>query len=99
MKCYFFKLIPPRVTFPGDITPAEALLMQEHSAYWKEYMNQGLVVAFGPVFDPRGPYGIGIIRLEEGGDPSSMCANDPTVLADVGFTYEVHLMPSVVLAE
>ena len=99
MKYYFFKLIPPRVTFPGDITPAEAQLMQEHSAYWKEYMNQGLVVAFGPVFDPKGPYGIGIIRLEDSGDPSSMCANDPTVLANVGFTYEVHPMPSVVLPE
>jgi hypothetical protein len=99
MKYYFFKLVPPRSTFPGDITPAEAQLMQEHSTYWKSHMSQGNVVAFGPVFDPKGPFGIGIIRLEEGEHASNMCANDPTILANVGFAYEVYPMPNVVLPE
>jgi hypothetical protein len=28
---FSFKLIPPRPTFPADITPDEAALMQQHS--------------------------------------------------------------------
>jgi uncharacterized protein len=40
------------------MTPAEAKLMQEHSAYWHDLMKKGLVIVFGPVSDPKGTYGI-----------------------------------------
>lgn len=73
--------------------------MREHVAYWTGLMKRGHVVAFGPVADPRGSYGIGIIRLGEGEDASAFGANDPAILADVGFRFEVHPMPQLVLPE
>jgi hypothetical protein len=39
---FFFKLIPPRSTFPADITPAEAQLMERHVAYWRGFMEATL---------------------------------------------------------
>lgn len=99
MNYYFYRLNSPRPTFPADITPAEGALMREHVTYWHALMQQGHVVAFGPVADPRGAYGMGIIRLADGTDPTSLGANDPTIRADVGFTFEVHPMPQVVIAD
>jgi uncharacterized protein YciI len=99
MPYFFFKLIPPRSTFPADITPAEAGLMQQHVAYWRGKMEKGQVLAFGPVADPQGPFGIGILRLEDGTDPQGLVAGDPVVAAGVGFHCEVHPMPSLVLPE
>ena len=66
MTYFLYKLTPPRPTFPGDMTPAEGILMREHVGYWAGLMKQGRVLAFGPVADPKGSYGIGIIQLEDG---------------------------------
>ena len=99
MAYYFFKLIPPRPTFPADITPAEAELMKQHVVYWRGKMAEGQMLAFGPVADPKGTFGIGIIRLDEGADFQSVAANDPVVAAGVGFRCEIHPMPSLVLPE
>jgi uncharacterized protein YciI len=96
---YLFKLVPPRATFPADITPAEMGLMQEHSAYWTEQMRKGYVVAIGPVADPAGTYGIGIIQMAAEEDPEALCANDPVLLANVGFTAQVHPMPRLMVPE
>src|SRR5262245_10426418 len=97
MQYFLSKLIPPRPTFPTDMTPAEAKLMQEYVAYWTDLMNQGLVIVFGPVADPKGAYGIGIIQLEDGADPHAPGANDPIIKADAGFTFEVYPMPGAIL--
>ena len=64
-KYFLCKLIPPRPTFAQDMTEAEAKLMQQHAAYWKDLMDRGLVVIFGPVADPKGVYGVAILELEE----------------------------------
>ncbi len=96
MNYFLYKLNPPRTTFPADITPAESKLMQEHVVYWSGLMRQGLVVAFGPVADPKGFYGIGIIQLEEGADANILGANDPVIMANAGFQFEVHPMPRLV---
>jgi uncharacterized protein len=97
MKHYLFKLIPPRPTFPADMTPTEGKLMQEHVAYWTELMNQGRVIVFGPVADPQGTYGIGVLRLEDDADAQALGANDPTIKADAGFKIEIHPMPRAVV--
>jgi hypothetical protein len=46
---YFFKLIPPRPTFPYDISDAEKLIMKEHASYFREQFAAGRVLLFGPV--------------------------------------------------
>lgn len=99
MSFFLFKLNPPRPSFPSDITPEEARLMQEHVAYWTSVMEQGHLIAFGPVADPKGTYGIGILQIEDGIDPESFCERDPVVAAKVGFTVEIHPMPRAVIRE
>ncbi|NUO72262.1 MAG: hypothetical protein HOQ10_06055 [Frateuria sp.] len=99
MNYFLYRLDTPRPTFPADMTPAEGKLMQEHAAYWRGLMDKGMVVAFGPVADPKRFYGIAIIRLQDASDPGDLCANDPVIRADAGFNFEVHPMPSVVLPE
>ena len=97
MKYYFFRLKPPRATFPADMTPAEGALMREHVAYWTDLSKQGRVVAFGAVADPKGSFGIGILQLPDGDDAQALGANDPVIRAGIGFGMEVHPMPRIVL--
>ncbi len=99
MKFYLFRLIPPRPTFPADMTPAESEMMREHSTYWRDLMGRGLVVAYGPVADPKGAYGIALLRLEDGADARALAIVDPAIKAGAGFTFEVHSMPQLVVAE
>lgn len=99
MKYFLFRLNPPRPTFPADMTAAEGELMQQHSAYWRAQMKQGRVIAFGPVADPKGVYGIGILQLDDGADPAPLCTSDPVIKAGIGFGLEVHPMPSLVLPD
>ncbi len=70
--------------------------MRAHLAYWTAMLNEGKVVAFGIVADPKGGYGVGIVRLGDGIDPSSLSRNDPAIQAGVGFKGEVYLMPQLV---
>ena len=98
MKYFFYKLISPRPTFPADMTPEEAKLMQQHVAYWSARMAEGKLVAFGPVAHPEGTFGIGIIRLEDSSEAASLAANDPVILANAGFVAEVYPMPRAVVA-
>jgi hypothetical protein len=95
MKYFLFKLIPPRPTFPADMTQAEARLMQEHSSYWRDLMDKGFVVVFGPVSDPKGPYGIAVLQLKDNADANLLCANDPTIKANAGFKFEVYSRPQL----
>jgi uncharacterized protein YciI len=95
MKHYFFKLNPPRATFMQDMTPEEAKLMQEHVGYWKKFADEGIAVVYGPVSDPKGGFGAGIIELEDGVDPKTLTEEDPVVKAKKGFSIEVHPMRAV----
>ncbi len=95
MNYFLYKLIPPRPTFPADMTEAEAKLMQEHSAYWRDLMNKGLVVIFGPVSDPKGTYGIAVVKVEDDADAHLLAMNDPTIKANIGFRFELYSMPQV----
>lgn len=93
MKTFFCKLIAPRPTFARDMSEAEAKLMQQHAAYWKGWMDKGRVVAFGLVADPAGPYGMGIVEVEDEAEVRRLTAGDPVIEAGRGFSYDVHPMP------
>jgi uncharacterized protein len=95
MKHYFFRLNSPRPTFPGDMTPAEAALMGQHTAYWGALMAQGKVVVLGPVADPRGVFGMGILALEDTDDAQALVENDPVAKANAGFSTEIYPMPRI----
>jgi uncharacterized protein YciI len=64
MALFFLRLIPPRPSFPSDMTESEAAVMKLHVNYWQNLLDRGAVVAFGPIFEPAGPWGLGIIQAE-----------------------------------
>jgi uncharacterized protein YciI len=97
MKTFFCKLVPPRPTFPTDMSAEEAKLMSEHAAYWQDWMARGNVVAFGPVWEDAGAYGIGIVQFEDDTGVRSFADNDPTIKAGVGFRVEISPMPRGVI--
>jgi hypothetical protein len=77
MPHYFLKLNPSRPTFAQDMTDEERGIMQQHVGYWAELMNKGMVIVFGPVFDPAGAYGMGVVEVENEGQLQELTGNDP----------------------
>lgn len=84
MQYFFLRLLPPRSTFPQDITEAEKQVMQEHITYWKKWTEQGTMIVFGPVLDPEGTYGVGIVEVESEDDILNLITNDPVTKANLG---------------
>ena len=95
MRYFFYRLNPPRPSFMMDITPAEAGLMQAHGLYWRGLMAKGMVLAFGPVADPKGTFGIAVVQLEDGTDARLLADNDPVIKSNSGFSFEIHPMPQL----
>jgi len=87
------KLNPPRPTFAQDLTNEERSIMQAHSAYWRDLMGKGFVITFGPVIDPKGAYGLGIVEVENVEQVEEFIRNDP---ADKLGNYEYHQMMAIV---
>jgi len=77
MPHYFLKLIPPRPTFAQDMTDEERAIMQQHVAYWGALMSKGKVVVYGPVMDPAGVYGMGVVEAETEQELIDFMKNDP----------------------
>lgn len=86
----------PRPTFSEDMTDSERAAMVAHVAYWSGHAARGSVVAFGPVHDPRGVYGIAILRVADVMHAQRLVAEDP---AREILTYELHEMPRLVLGQ
>ena len=95
MPHFFLKLIAPRPTFAMDMNDAEKKLMQEHSLYWKGRQDKGEVLVFGPVLDPKGPYGMGIISVSDEAGARAFAAGDPVMKANIGFSCEIYPMRAV----
>ena len=91
------RLLGPRPTFPMDITPDERELMGAHAQYWMRHMAEGRVVVFGPVADPKGVWGLGVVRARDEAEVEAMLAGDPVIVAQRGFSYESLPMLSAVL--
>ena len=89
MMGFVFRLVPPRPGFAFDMTPDERETMTEHVGYWSALTQEGRVLAFGPVNDPQGPYGIGIILAADQSEAEQIRDNDPAVRSPHGFTTEI----------
>ena len=92
-KYYMVKLIPSRPTFSQDMTPDERSTMQQHVVYWRGMMEKGFVITFGPVLDPNGVYGLGIITADDEAQVHAFMANDPATSIN---TFEFNQMLAVV---
>jgi uncharacterized protein YciI len=88
---FLLKLVPPRPTFPEDMTEAEGKVMAEHAVYWKGLTDKGIVLVFGPVLDPKGTWGMGVVEVETEADARAIIANDPVSKSGLG-AYEISPM-------
>jgi uncharacterized protein len=95
MPHFFLKLVAPRPGFAMDLNDNEKKLMHEHFLYWNGRQQKGEVLVFGPVFDPAGAYGMGVIEAADEAFAHAFAAADPTMIADCGFRYEIHPMRAV----
>lgn len=76
-KYFVLYLIPQRPDFAQTMSDEERDIMKRHVAYWKEWLDEGIVLVYGPVFDPAGTYGIGIVAVETEEQLQSLMKNDP----------------------
>lgn len=92
-KFFALTLHPFRPDFAQTLTEEERSIMQQHGAYWREYMNKGNVIVFGPVLGPNAVYGLGIIAVDDEQEVKDFIAGDPAAKIN---RYEYHPMLAVV---
>jgi uncharacterized protein YciI len=90
MAFFFCRLNPPRSDFAQTMTGAERAVMGEHAAYLTGLQQKDVVVLFGPVGDPGGAWGLGILECADQAEALAITANDPVVKSGRGFRYDVH---------
>ena len=88
MSLFFFSLTPPRADFAQTMTPAEQQAMAAHQEYWQRLLADGRVVVYGPVADPEGVWGMGVLRARDQAEVLEIGRRDPSVLAGVN-SFEV----------
>jgi uncharacterized protein YciI len=67
----------------------ERATMLEHVRYWGDLTRGGRTIAYGPVNDPAGGYGIGIIVADGMADAERLRDNDPAMRSPHGFRTEI----------
>ena len=69
--------------------------MREHGAYWRDLQNKGIAIVFGPVIDPKGVWGAGIVEVNNENKVQEIAANDPAIKTGLN-TIEIYPMKAVV---
>ena len=82
------RLMPPRPTFAADMNAEEREIMQKHAGYWKKLLDEGVAVVFGPVGDPQGAWGLGVVRVPSEEKLGELRDGDPAIQSKRGFRYE-----------
>ena len=76
---FYVKLVPPRPTFPVDMTGQERATMLQHVEYTRGLFAQGKVLIFGPVLDPAGPFGMAVFEVDDESQVHQLMKDDPSV--------------------
>ena len=97
MNYFLCRLNPPRPTFALDMSDDERQLMQRHSAYWKELLDRGKAVVFGPVGDPAGVWGMVVVVADNRAEAETLASKDPVIVSNRSFSYDVLPMLSAVV--
>ena len=98
-RFFFCRLVPPRPSFALDMQPEELAAMQRHVGYWTALLARGTALVFGPVADPAGPWGLGVLRVREGESLDAFIDGDPAIQAGIGLRYETLPMMKAVARE
>lgn len=89
MRPFVYRLIAPRPTFATDMTEQERATLRQHGEYWTRLMKDGQALAFGPVDDPAGSYGLGILLARDLAEAHALRDADPAVAAGTGLRAEL----------
>lgn len=89
VRHFFVRLLAPRPTFLQDMTPEERDVMIAHADYWQRQLATGNAIVFGPVADPAGAWGLGVIAARDEAALRAFEAGDPAIIANRGFRYDV----------
>ena len=57
----------------------EREIMGRHAAHWRQYVESGDMVVFGPVLDETGSWGLGVIEADNEDELRAFAARDPVV--------------------
>ena len=87
-KLFLFRLLPPRADFAQTMTRDEQDAMARHAAYWHELMGAGRVVVYGPVADPEGVWGLGVVRASSQAEVVELAQKDPVIASGIA-TFDV----------
>jgi uncharacterized protein len=79
MATFVFRLIAPRPTFALDMSDEERDVMGRHAAHWTPYLESGQMVAFGPVLDSTGSWGLGVVETDDEQELRLFADKDPVV--------------------
>ncbi|MFR9801651.1 YciI family protein [Pseudonocardia sp. RS010] len=61
----------------------ESATMTEHAEYWRGLLEAGRAIVFGPVADPAGTWGLGIVDGGSPDDARALGEADPAVVSGV----------------
>ncbi|MGA2535132.1 MAG: hypothetical protein ABSF53_03885 [Terracidiphilus sp.] len=67
-----------------------------HGIYWREKLAEGMAIAVGPVAEPGGAWGMGVLRAADVDEARGHISNGPVMLADKGFQFQMFPMPNVI---
>ena len=98
-RYFLCRLIPPRPDFVATMSDDERTIMQNHAAYWMGRLKEGVALAYGPVADPKGDWGVGIIGAPDQAAVEMFRDADPAILSDHGFSYEILPMLRLVMRD
>jgi uncharacterized protein len=77
---FFMRLVPPRPVFPGSMTEQELGLMRQHVQYVGQAFEAGMVLAYGPVLDPTGAFGIALLEVDDAAEAEEFARKDPSIV-------------------
>jgi hypothetical protein len=61
------------------MTVEEKKIMEQHAAFWRDLMDKGHCIVYGPVFEEEITYGIGIVRFSEKNIAREILSKDPSI--------------------
>jgi hypothetical protein len=97
MRHFLYRLIPPRPTFLEDMSATEGTIMEAHFAYWAGVIAERQAVAYGPVIDPGGVYGVAVLEVVDEATAETIATNDPANKSGAGFRFALHPMVDAIV--
>ena len=84
MSTFVLRLKGPRPDFAQTLSDEEREIMGRHAAHWQPFIESGQMVAFGPIVDGTGSWGLGVLEHDDEDAVRAHAAEDPVVTSGTG---------------